>query len=166
MIADVLRYLMPYEIWCPSHWILSCCSLSDRAGCAESEEKAQTEYDKVYEGMKGVNEKMEAIAAKKKETGKSHGKIHKWVSFFAFSSASRSCLTVKKKKWGGGGVVSLYKKTLFGSGGVIKKLFGDCIIQAYITIVRCCVRYLPKKILISNSVILIIAELALRTTWL
>ena len=51
--------------------------MPDRAECAESEEKAQAEYDKVYEGMKGVNEKMDAIAAKKKEKGKSHGKIHK-----------------------------------------------------------------------------------------
>ncbi|XP_070213062.1 structural maintenance of chromosomes protein 4-like [Littorina saxatilis] len=47
------------------------------AECAKGEEKAQAEFDKVYEGMKAVNEKMEAIAAKKKEKGKGHGKIHK-----------------------------------------------------------------------------------------
>jgi hypothetical protein len=45
--------------------------------CTESEEKAQVEYDKVYEGMKGVTEKMDALAAQKKEQGKRHGQIHK-----------------------------------------------------------------------------------------
>ncbi|XP_076435848.1 structural maintenance of chromosomes protein 4-like [Babylonia areolata] len=45
--------------------------------CTESEEKAQAEFDKVYEGMKDVNEKKEAIAAQKKDKGKAHGKVHK-----------------------------------------------------------------------------------------
>ena len=71
--------------------------MPDRAECAESEEKAQAEYDKVYEGMKGVNEKMDAIAAKKKEKGKSHGKIHKWVlHVYLFFNLS---LKERKREW-------------------------------------------------------------------
>ena len=77
--------------------------LSDRAECAESEEKAQAEYDKVYEGMKDVNEKIDAIAAKKKEKGKTHGKIHKWV----FCCWSFLCV-FEKQQWLGDGFLMLF----------------------------------------------------------
>ena len=35
--------------------------------CSENEKKAQEEYDKIYEGMKEVNDKMKVITDAKKE---------------------------------------------------------------------------------------------------
>lgn len=45
--------------------------------CAESEEKAAAEFNKVKEGMKVLTEKMDDIAAKKKEKGKEHCTLYK-----------------------------------------------------------------------------------------
>ncbi|KAK3094368.1 hypothetical protein FSP39_000811 [Pinctada imbricata] len=50
--------------------------------CAESERKAQEEYDKINEGMKEVNEKMKAIQDGKKEKDKELKNIYKQYEHF------------------------------------------------------------------------------------
>nr|KAG5701435.1 hypothetical protein BaRGS_032767 [Batillaria attramentaria] len=62
------------------------------AECEESGQKAQAEYDKVNEGMKDINEKMEAIATKKKEKGKTHAQVFK-----EYEALSKKCEESKEK---------------------------------------------------------------------
>lgn len=47
--------------------------------CSENEKKAQEEYDKIYEGMKEVNDKMKVITDAKKEKETACKKIVKYV---------------------------------------------------------------------------------------
>lgn len=50
-----------------------------RMECSENEKKAQEEYDKIYEGMKEVNDKMKVITDAKKEKETACKKIVKYV---------------------------------------------------------------------------------------
>lgn len=54
-----------------------------RLECSENEKKAQEEYDKIYEGMKEVNDKMKVITDAKKEKETACKKIVKYVFYYS-----------------------------------------------------------------------------------
>lgn len=54
-----------------------------RMECSENEKKAQEEYDKIYEGMKEVNDKMKVITDAKKEKETACKKIVKYVFYYS-----------------------------------------------------------------------------------